>query len=153
MREEGHPTLHQHPTEGQPRVLFPGQDLAIKMSNSTTASSSLLAALNCRGCTHLIVGAGPLASTRCAQSLAAGAKPVLLAPGDAEIPATLRGRIEGGEVVWEKKAFEDGHLFSLGREDVGNVVDAVFVTLGSRDPLGTSHLAPSKHEQRSPVQH
>lgn len=100
----------------------------------------MLAALNCQGNVHLIVGAGPLASTRCAQSLAAGARPVLLAPETDDhhlLPSALKARIDAGEVAWEKAAFEDDCLFRLGREEVGGVVDAVFVTLGSRDALCT----------------
>lgn len=93
----------------------------------------MLAALNCAGNIHLIVGANPLAATRCTQSLAAGARPVLVAPDAAELHHTLQRRIDDGEVQWHRKAFEDGDLLRLGRDEVGGVVDAVFVTLGARD--------------------
>ena len=101
------------------------------MSNHT----SLLASLDCKGSIHLIVGTNPLAAARCGQSVAAGASPVLIAPQTAELHYALQKRIDGGEVKWQQKTFEDTDLFTLGREEVGNVVDAVFVTLAPRDPL------------------
>jgi uroporphyrin-III C-methyltransferase len=97
--------------------------------------TSLLTAQDCRGHVHIIVGLNSLAGTRCSQSLAVGAKPVLVAPDGADLPYTLQQRIDAGEVTWLRKDFEDGHLFSLGREEVERVVDAVFVTSGPRDPL------------------
>lgn len=107
----------------------------------TRIQTTLLAGLNCAGNTHLIVGAGPLAAARCTQSLAAGARPILLAPETEELHYALQRRIDDGSVTWEKKAFEDEDLFRLGREDVGRVVDAVFVT-SSRDPLGELRFEP-----------
>lgn len=104
------------------------------MSDDTT-TVSMLAALNCRGNVHLIVGTNPLAATRCGQSLSAGATPILIAPETSELHYGLARRIDAGEVVWHKKAFHDDDLFTLGREDVGRTVDAVFVTSGARDPL------------------
>lgn len=89
---------------------------------------ALLAGLLCRDNVHLVLGTGSLAATRCAQSLAAGARPVLVAaPRDGELHPALRAKIASGAVRWEDKAFEDGDLFRLGRPDVGGVVDAVFV--------------------------
>lgn len=101
---------------------------------ASTTTTSLLAALNCKGNTHLIVGTNPLAAARCTQSLAAGAVPVLLAPDTPDLHYGLQKRIDAGEVAWHRKAFEDEDLFRLGRDEVGNVVDAVFVTSsGTRD--------------------
>ncbi|KAL8987459.1 MAG: hypothetical protein Q9177_003335 [Variospora cf. flavescens] len=45
-------------------------------------------------------------------------------------------RIEGGQVKWIKKDFEDDDLTNLGRNEVVNVVDAVFVTMGGKESLG-----------------
>ncbi|XP_044721411.1 tetrapyrrole (Corrin/Porphyrin) methylases domain-containing protein [Hirsutella rhossiliensis] len=91
----------------------------------------MLAGLLCRDNVHLVIGAGSLAATRCTQSLAAGARPVLIAPGcDDDLHHALRARIDEGAVRWENKAFTDDDLFTLGRPDVDGVVDAVFVTRG-----------------------
>ncbi|KAH6683758.1 uroporphyrinogen-III C-methyltransferase [Plectosphaerella plurivora] len=115
-----------------------------------TATVSMLAALNCRGNVHLIVGTNPLAATRCGQSLSAGATPILIAPETSELHYGLARRIDAGEVVWQKKAFHDDDLFTLGREDVGRTVDAVFVTSGARDPLST-HISALCRRNRIPV--
>lgn len=113
-------------------------------------ATSLLAALNCRDNIHLIIGTNPLAAARCGQSLSAGAKPILIAPETAELHYGLAKRIEAGEVTWHKKAFQDNHLFTLGREEVGGVVDAVLVTSGPRDPL-SSHISALCRKNRIPV--
>lgn len=105
---------------------------------STIPPTSLLAGLNCRGNIHLVIGSNPLASSRCNQSIAAGAHPILIAPPDAHLHYALQRRIDDGEVKWEPKTFQDEDLFRLGREEVGSVVDAVFVTSGSRDAQSTS---------------
>ncbi|KAF4509863.1 hypothetical protein G6O67_001801 [Ophiocordyceps sinensis] len=104
------------------------------------ASSScgvLLAGLDCRDNVHLVIGSGPLAATRCSQSLGAGARPVLIAPGDDDddddvggLHHALRARIDSGAVRWRRKEFEDADLFTLGRPQVDGIVDAVFVTRG-----------------------
>lgn len=98
-------------------------------------SNVLLAGLRCAGHVHLVLGTNPLAAARCAQSLAAGAKPVLVAPEEvaSQLHYGLQGKLDDGSVRWEKKAFEDEDLFRLGREEVGGVVDAVFVTMGARE--------------------
>ncbi|KAF6790369.1 siroheme synthase [Colletotrichum sojae] len=116
----------------------------------TTTTTSLLAALNCKGNTHLIIGTNPLAAARCTQSLAAGANPILVAPETPDLHYGLQKRIDAGEVTWHRKPFQDEDLFSLGREDVGNVVDAVFVTSGSRDPQA-AHIASLCRKNRIPV--
>jgi uroporphyrin-III C-methyltransferase len=103
------------------------------------APLSLLTAIDSTLHIHLIVGSNPLAAARCSKSLEVGAKPILIAPENVELHYTLQKRIDVGEVKWLQKAFEDEDLLSLGREDIGGVVDAVFVTAGSRDPLSMSH--------------
>ncbi|KAI9172292.1 Uroporphyrinogen-III C-methyltransferase [Paramyrothecium foliicola] len=112
--------------------------------------ASLLAGLNCAGNVHLVIGTNPLASARCTQALNAGAFPVLLAPGSAELHYALQQKVDDGTVKWEKKDFEDEDLFRLGREDVGRVVDAVFVTSGSRDPKSL-HISQLCKRNRIPV--
>jgi len=104
------------------------------------ASISLLTAVDSTSHIHLIVGSNPLAAARCAKSLEVGAKPRLIALETAELHYALQKRIDGGEVECLKKAFEDEDVLRLGREEVNGVVDAVFVTLGPRDPLSGSNL-------------
>jgi len=99
------------------------------------AFTSLLIALDSTSHIHLIVGSNPLAAARCAKSLEVGAKPILIAPGTAELHYALQKRIDDGQVEWQKKKFADEDVLRLGREEVNGVVDAVFVTSGSRDPM------------------
>lgn len=106
-------------------------------SLDASTGNSMLAGLNCTDNVHLVIGTNPLAAARCAQSLAAGAHPVVVAPETAELHYGLQRRIDDGSVKWVREAFADEHLFRLGREEVGGVVDAVFVTAGaSREELG-----------------
>ena len=95
---------------------------------------SLLTSIDSTNHIHLIIGSNPLAAARCSKSLEVGAIPKLIAPETAELHYALQKRIDGGEVEWLKKAFEDEDVLRLGREEINNVVDAVFVTLGARDP-------------------
>ena len=94
--------------------------------------TTLLTANNCTGHIHLIIGSNPLASTRCAKSIEVGALPKIVAPADSDVHYVLAKRIERGEVEWVRKSFDDEMLHTLGREEVGGVVDAVFVTTGSK---------------------
>jgi uroporphyrin-III C-methyltransferase len=98
------------------------------------ARSSLLTAIDSTSHVHLIVGANALAGARCAKSLEVGAKPLLIAPETAELHHSIQKRIEADEVQWLAKPFEDADVLRLGREEIGGVVDAVFVTLKPRDP-------------------
>ncbi|PTB64649.1 uroporphyrinogen methylase [Trichoderma citrinoviride] len=115
-------------------------------------NNSMLAGLNCTDNIHLVVGTNPLAAARCAQSLAAGAHPVVVAPQTAELHYGLQRRIDDGSVKWVREAFADEHLFTLGREEVGGVVDAVFVTAGGplREELGP-HISSLCKRNRIPV--
>ena len=97
---------------------------------------ALLIAQNCTGFVHLIIGSNPLASARCAKSIEVGAKPKIIAPSDADVHYVLAKRIEAGEVEWIQDKFEEEHLITLGRKEVDNVVDAVFVTSGGKTPEG-----------------
>lgn len=99
---------------------------------------SLLTAIDSTSHIHLIIGSNPLAAARCSKSLEVGAKPLLIAPETAELHYSLQKRIDNGEVAWLKKSFEDEDVMTLGREEINGVVDAVFVTLGARNPLSKS---------------
>lgn len=120
------------------------------MASPASFHTSLLTATDCSSHIHLIVGTNPLAAARCGQSLAAGATPILIAPETADLHYGLQKRIDAGEVTWQKKAFEDSDLFALGREEVGRVVDAVFVTSGPRDPQ-SAHISALCRRHRIPV--
>jgi len=129
------------------------------------AITSLLAAIDSTSHVHLIVGSNPLAAARCAKSLEVGAKPILIAPEIAELHYTLQKKVDDGEVKWLKKSFKDEDVLRFGREEINGVVDAVFVTSGSRDPLSktlrrsfehlltrqapTSHLSANEIESQS----
>ncbi|EFX02262.1 siroheme synthase [Grosmannia clavigera kw1407] len=118
--------------------------------------TSFLTAVDSRAHVHLIVGANPLAATRCGQSFAVGAIPVLVAPvpGKSVFPAALQRHIDAGSVPWVRAPFQDEQLFTLGRADVGHVVDAVFVTEDaptSSDQTLAGHIAGLCRRHRIPV--
>lgn len=100
----------------------------------------LLTAHDCVGHIHLIIGSNSIANARCSKAIEVGAKPVIVASSEAEIHYALRDKIEGGKVEWIKRDFEESDLTTLGRDEVENVVDAVFVTLGGKESLGMSIL-------------
>lgn len=99
--------------------------------------SPLLTALNSEGHVHLIIGSNPIANARCSKSLEAGAKPKVVAPPGAEFYHLLAKKIEEGEIEWIKKSFEEEDLTMLGRPEVDNVVDAVFVTSSGKNAFST----------------
>lgn len=102
---------------------------------------SLLIGVDSTSHVHLIIGSNPLAGARCTRSLEVGAKPIVIAPEDATVHYSLMKRIDEGEVQWLKREFQEDDLTTLGRDEVDNVVDAVFVTVGGKqcqrkpDPL------------------
>ncbi|KAI4266564.1 MAG: hypothetical protein L6R35_006932 [Caloplaca aegaea] len=95
----------------------------------------LLTAHDSVGHIHLIVGSNSIANARSVKSIEVGAKPIIVAPPRAEIHYALMDQIEGGQVKWIKKNFEDDDLTNLGRDELENVVDAVFVTMGGKESL------------------
>lgn len=99
------------------------------------SSISLLTSIDSTSHIHLIIGSNPLAAARCAKSIEVGAKPLLIAPETAELHYSLQKRIDNREVNWLKKSFDDEDILRHGREEIGGVVDAVFVTSSPRDPL------------------
>lgn len=96
---------------------------------------ALLAAVDSTSHVHLIIGSNPLAGARCSRSIEVGAIPKLISPEEVHVHYGLLKRVEDGEVEWIKRDFIDEDLTTLGREEVDHVVDAVFVTLGSKHPL------------------
>ncbi|KAL9603579.1 MAG: hypothetical protein Q9219_001082 [cf. Caloplaca sp. 3 TL-2023] len=95
----------------------------------------LLTAHDCVGHINLIVGYNAVANARCLKSIEVGAKPILITPSEAEVHYALQDKIKAGQVQWIQRDFEDRDLTSLGRDEVDNVVDAVFVTLGGKESL------------------
>ena len=103
----------------------------------------LLTALDATAHIHLIIGSNPLANTRCSKSIESGARPVLIAPAGAHLHYSLLKKVEDGQVDWLKRDFVDEDLHNLGRKEVENVVDAVFVTLGGKNPLSMDYWTDS----------
>ncbi|KAL2129207.1 hypothetical protein VTI74DRAFT_8086 [Chaetomium olivicolor] len=120
---------------------------------SKSYQTSLLTAQHCTGHVHLIVGANPLAAARASSSLSAGAKPILIAPVPSTSPSpspspseqqqeqtqqkqqqqqqlhySLTSLIASSALTHLPRPFTPADLFTLGRPEVANVVDAVFVT-------------------------
>jgi uroporphyrin-III C-methyltransferase len=111
-----------------------------------TMPPALLTAVDSSQHVHLIIGSNPMASARCAKSMDVGAVPKLVCPKDAVVHYGLRKKLEDGEVQWKEREFRDEDLTTLGRADVDCVVDAVFVTLGRRDPQSTFFPGNCLHE-------
>jgi len=114
------------------------------------ATPALLTAVDSINHVHLIVGSNPLAGARCNRALEVGAVPKIIAPEDAQIHYALAKKIEDGKVEWIKREFQDTDLTSLGREEVDNVVDAVFVTTAGKGALST-HISTLCRRLRIPV--
>ncbi|OQE38628.1 hypothetical protein PENCOP_c008G00057 [Penicillium coprophilum] len=110
----------------------------------------LMAAWNTESQVHLIVGSNPLAAARCARSLEVGAKPILIAPETDDMHFTISEHISNGSVQWIRHGFQDADLTNLGREEVDHIVDLVFVTLGSNNPL-SPHISKLCRRLRIPV--
>ena len=97
--------------------------------------SLLLTAHDCVGHVHLIIGSNSIANARCTKSLEVGANPIIIAPQEAEVHYALKDKIDAGYVTRSTAAFRDEDLTRWGRDEVDNIVDAVFVTLGGKDSL------------------
>lgn len=95
---------------------------------------ALLTAVDATDHVYLIVGSNSLAGARCTKSIEVGAKPKILAPESSTLHFNLTQKIDAGEVEWIKSSFKDELLTTLGRSEINGVVDAVFVTLSSKDP-------------------
>ncbi|KAL5604934.1 uncharacterized protein BROUX77_005120 [Berkeleyomyces rouxiae] len=113
----------------------------------------LLAALQCAGHVHLVVGLGPLAATRCTQSLGAGASVIVVGTSpDPSVPlhSAFQKLLDERKIQWIRENFRDEFLFILGREAVKGVVDAVFVVGGPGKSESASISAVCK-ENRIPI--
>ncbi|OAL35673.1 hypothetical protein AYO20_05054 [Fonsecaea nubica] len=110
----------------------------------------LLTAHSCVGHVHLILGSGPLAAARCTKSLDVGARPIAVFPETEQPHFTLAAAIEQGRVSWIQREFEEQDLRKLGREEIDGYVDAVFVTLPTKDPR-SSRVSSLCKRMRIPV--
>lgn len=92
---------------------------------------NLLASLSCKDEVHLVVGGiSNIAALRVNSILACGALPILVQDTDLDnFPISLQEHIHEQRVKWIKQNFAKEHLITLGRADVDNIVDKVFVTL------------------------
>ncbi|PSK46002.1 hypothetical protein B9Z65_4970 [Elsinoe australis] len=111
---------------------------------------SLLTAVDSQDHVHLIIGSNPLAGARCNRSLEVGATPKVIAPADANLHYGLAKSVEEGKVEWIKRAFQDSDLTTFGRDEVENVVDAVFITSSGKSALST-HISSLCRRLRIPV--
>jgi uroporphyrin-III C-methyltransferase len=111
---------------------------------------SLLTAVNSSNHVHLIIGSNPLAGARCAKSIEVGAVPKLVASKDSIVHYGLKKRIDDDQIAWIRRDFREGDLTTMGRAEVGHVVDAVFVTLDRRDPQST-HISNLCRRLRIPI--
>ncbi|KAJ5153264.1 Uroporphyrinogen-III C-methyltransferase [Penicillium canariense] len=122
----------------------------MKDASNGFGPAPLMTAWNVESQVHLIIGSNPLAAARCARSVEAGAKPVIVAPETADLHPTLSAQISEGSAQWVRREFQEDDLTSLGREEVDRVVDTVFVTLGGRNPL-SAHISKLCRRLRIPI--
>ncbi|KAK1758687.1 siroheme synthase [Echria macrotheca] len=121
------------------------------MATDPKYQTSLLTAQHSQGHIHLILGANPLAASRATQSLASGAKPILISSSSptSQLHYAIEAHIAAGRLTHLPRPFEDTDLFTLGRPAVDGIVDAVFVT-SARDPLAP-HVSALCMRHRIPV--
>lgn len=106
--------------------------------------TSLLTSHDSRGHIHLILGSNPLAASRATQSLAVGAKPIIITSVPAaDLHHAVAAHIASGTVTHLARPFEETDLSTLGRPEVDHVVDAVFVT-NPRDSIAPTVSATCK---------
>lgn len=108
------------------------------MKDATSGAKScapLMVAWSAESQVHLIIGSNSLAAARCTKSLEAGARPVIIAPENADVHFSLAEHVSTGAAQLISRDFRDDDLKTLGREEVEGIVDVVFVTLGGRHPL------------------
>lgn len=111
---------------------------------------ALLTAQDSTSHVHLIIGSNPLAGARCSKAIEVGAKPVLIASGSSVLHYGLAKRVEEHNITWVKREFQEEDLTTLGRDEVDHVVDAVFVTSGSKTVLA-QHISTLCRRLRIPV--
>ncbi|KPI44243.1 putative uroporphyrinogen-III C-methyltransferase [Cyphellophora attinorum] len=81
---------------------------------------------------------------------AVGARPVLLVESKSTCHYTIEAHVSAGAACIVEETFEERHLEALGRPEVDGVVDAVFVTTPSSNPLA-AHISHLCKRRRIPV--
>ncbi|KAI0465437.1 hypothetical protein LJB42_000670 [Komagataella kurtzmanii] len=96
--------------------------------------AKLLLADNCQGQIHLVVGLEHLnlCVSRVKTILEAGATPVLVSPQKSTMLDSLQDLATQGTLKVVDQTFSISQLTQLGRDEVDNVVDKVFVVLDSQ---------------------
>lgn len=114
---------------------------------------NLLASLSCKGETHLVVGGNSnIAALRINLILDSGAKALLVHDAEFEsFPLSLQDHIEGKRVLWIRKKYSSELLTTLGRDEVENVVDRVFVTLDLSQAALKQQISVECRRLRIPV--
>ncbi|EFW18539.1 siroheme synthase [Coccidioides posadasii str. Silveira] len=120
------------------------------LSSESPGVHPLLMAQNVESQIHLIIGSNSLSVARCSKCIDAGAIPVIIAPPNGEMAASLSQKIQDGSVRWIQREFEDNDLSTLGRAEVDGYVDAVFITAGANNHLN-SHISKLCRGLRIPV--
>ncbi|KMU84523.1 hypothetical protein CIHG_02307 [Coccidioides immitis H538.4] len=120
------------------------------LSSESPGVQPLLMAQNVESQIHLIIGSNSLSAARCSKCIDAGAIPVIIAPPNGEMAASLSQKIQDGSVRWIQREFKDNDLSTLGRAEVDGYVDAVFITAGANNHLSTSFGSYGRNIHISP---
>jgi uroporphyrin-III C-methyltransferase len=121
------------------------------MAAITSSPPALLTAIDSNNHIHLIVGSNSLAAARVSRSLEVGATPILIAsPATAQLPHILAARVQEKKISWLQRDFTEQDLTTLGRPEVENIVDAVFVTSPGSTPANVE-IAAKCRRLRIPV--
>ncbi|KAK9458335.1 tetrapyrrole methylase [Dipodascopsis uninucleata] len=102
--------------------------------------TGLMICQNCEEQVHLVVGSSALSLQRIARSLEYGARVILVAPNDDSSSENWQTDVrettaQSNRLTWIERDFSMKDLTTLGRQEVCNVVDMVFVALPRTSPL------------------
>ncbi|RKU43214.1 hypothetical protein DL546_000430 [Coniochaeta pulveracea] len=114
--------------------------------------TSLLTAIDARSHVHLIIGSNSLAATRVTQSLASGARPILISPASADsqpLHHILESHISSGTLIYHPRPVTENDILTLGRPEINGIVDAVFIT--SPDLAQSKRISDFCKRNRVPV--
>lgn len=119
------------------------------------SAPALLAAIDATDKVYLVIGSDPLANARCNKILEVGGVAIIVAPQHSGLHHNLQSRLDQGEIRWVEEEFHDRHLTTLGRQDVDNIVDGVFVTSTTSRldgiPIPPEHIFQRCCRKRIPI--